>query len=266
MAESDILIADVKGNIGTLTINRPERRNALSPDLLIKLHLTLGEWAKQGAIRVVIITGGAGKAFSSGFDIASIPAGLTPEMEELMKTANPLELALTTVKNFPYPTIAMMNGYAFGAGCNLTVCCDIRIAVDDVSVGMPPAKLGLVYHPEGLRQFIEVVGMARAREIFFSGRTYRGAAVLAMGLVNYLVPRTELEEKTWALAEEIAVNAPLSLRGMKRIFNMLGESAVLGINAAAEADQFIAEAFRSEDLREGQTAFFEKRTPVFKGR
>jgi len=266
MAETEILLQEIKGNIGTLTFNRPERRNALSPELLIKLHLTLREWALQGAIRVVIITGGAGKAFSSGFDIASIPTNLSPEMEALMKTANPLDLALSSVRNFPYPTIAMMNGYAYGAGCNLAVCCDIRIAVDDVSVGMPPAKLGLVYHPEGLRQFIEVVGMARAREIFFSGKTYRGAEVLAMGLVNYLVPRTELEAKTRALAEEIAVNAPISLRGMKRIFNMLGDAAVLGIDAAAEADRFMAEAFRSEDLREGQTAFFEKRKPLFKGR
>jgi len=266
MGEDKVLLKEIKGNVGTLTFNRPERRNAISPDMLVQIHLTLKEWAEQDRVRAVVFTGGEGKAFSSGYDILSIPTEVTEETKEILKASNPLELALHSVKNFPYPTIAMLNGYAFGAGLNTCMCCDIRIAADDVKVGMPPAKLGLVYHPEGLKQFIQVLGMAKTREVFFTGRNYQGRELLDMGLVDHLVPRSELVETTYCMAEEIARNAPLSLKGSKRILNMLEESLALGEEHLAEAERLIADAFNSQDLKEGQTAFIEKRKPKFVGK
>jgi len=260
------LIVERQGYVGTLKLNRPRKRNALSPDLLIRLHLALEAWEQSGEVRVAVITSADDKAFSSGYDILAIPTEMTPEMQELARKHNPLELALGTVKNFAYPTIAMLNGYAFGAGLNLAVCCDIRLGADDIRAGMPPAKLGLVYHPEGLRQFVEVLGLARTREIFFSGRTYQGAQLREMGLVDHLTSRADLAETTYALAGEIAENAPLSLKGTKRILNLLGEGLKLRDDRLKEAETLIVEAFNSEDLKEGQTAFLEKRKPRFTGK
>jgi len=266
MTEQGILLTEIRNYVGTLTFNRPERKNALSPELLLMIHKTLEGWGLSDEVRVVVFTGGSGKAFSSGYDIAAIPTEMNPELAELMKTHNPLELALNTVAQFPNPTIAMMNGYAFGAGLNLAMCCDMRIAQSDISVGMPPAKLGLVYHPEGIRQFIEVVGMAKARDIFFTGRTYKDIEALHMGLVDRLVQAAELTSITYGIAEEIAANAPLSLKGTKKILAMFRDRVRLTEKQIAEADRLIGEAFNSDDLKEGMAAFFEKRKPRFTGR
>lgn len=266
MNEEHILVTDQKEHIGTLVFNRPGRRNALSPELLAKVHLTLREWAAEDNVRAVVITGGAGNIFSSGYDIAAIPTDLTPEIAQILKNSNPLELALNGVRNYPYPTIAMIGGDVFGAGLNLAMCCDIRIGVDTMRAGMPPSRLGLVYHPEGIRQFVEVLGMARAREVFFAARNYRGQDALAMGLVDHIVPAAQLESVTYELARDIASRAPLSLKGMKRIFNIFGDAVVLSDEQVAEAERLIMEAFNSDDLKEGQTAFFEKRKPKFTGR
>ena len=266
MGQSEELLKEIKGNVGTLTFNRPERRNSITPNMLVQIHLTLKEWAEQDTVRAVVFTGGEGKAFSSGYDILSIPTEVTEETKEALRASNPLELGLHSVKNYPYPTIAMVNGYAFGAGVNTCMCCDIRIAADDVKMGMPPAKLGLVYHPEGLRQFIHVLGMARTREIFFTGKTYQGQELLDMGLVDHLVSRAELADTTYRMAEEIAGNAPLSLKGSKRIMNMLEDSLSITEEQLAEAEEMIGHAFNSDDLKEGQTAFIEKRKPKFTGK
>ncbi len=261
----ELLIKEKNGNVGTIIFNRPEKKNSFSPELLIKLHLTLKEWEQNETIRTVVFTGSGDKAFSSGYDILSIPTDLTPEMAEIMKKENPLKLALSSVKNYPFPTIAMMNGYALGAGLNLALCCDMRVGVEDISVSMPPAKLGLIYHPEGFKQFAEVIGMARTKELFFTARKYEGREVKEMGIVDYLVPRSELSATTYALAHEIAGNAPLSLKGSKRILSMLSRAVEFKETDLKEADAIIAQGFDSEDLKEGQLAFIEKRKPVFKG-
>lgn len=261
----DVVVHEIKENVGTIIFNRPEKRNSLTIDLLLKTHLLLEEWKKDGNIRCVIFRGSGDVSFSAGFDILSIPTEMTPELQEFMKSEkNPLEVAFSGIKNFPYPTIAMMNGYAFGAGLNLAVCCDIRIGTLDIKFGMPPAKLGLVYHPEGLKQFIEVLGMPTVREMFFTGHTYQSDEIKRVGLIDVLVERDELETVTHKMAKEISQNAPLALRGTKSILNMIGKGFTLSTKDQKKADQLINESFNSEDLKEGQTAFIEKRKPVFK--
>jgi len=264
--KKEVLIKDIENKVGILKLNRPEKGNSLTPELLVDLHYTLKKWADEDLVRVVVITGNSKKAFSTGYDISAIPTELSPEAAELLKKSNPLELALNSVKNFPFPVIAMVNGYCFGAGLNLIICCDIRIGVDHIKAGMPPAKLGLVYHPEGLSQFIEVIGIPKTREIFFTGRTYNGSEVKDMGFVDHLVPADELHGTVYAMAEEISNNAPFSLKGTKKIINMIGKYSLIGSECVNDAQALITEAFNSDDLKEGQAAFIEKRKPVFTGK
>lgn len=266
MTEANELLIEQRDHIGVITFNRPERRNALSPEMLIRLHELLTQWSDEGTVRVVVLTGAGEKAFSAGYDIRAIPTELTEETARRLRNSNPLELGLGSVKDFPYPTIAMLNGHCFGGALNLALCCDLRIGVDDIAVGMPPARLGVVYPHKGIAQFASVLGMARARELFFTGRTYRGSEALSMGLVNRLVPREDLEAGVFALAEEIAANAPLALRGIKRVLNLIEDGLPLSDESRNEADALFAAALRSDDAKEGQQAFVEKRPPRFRGR
>ena len=260
------LLIEKKGLYAILTFNRPEKRNALSPLLLLRLHQVLQDFSKDDNIRCVIMRGSGDVSFSSGYDIGAIPTKISPKDREALKNRNPLELALNSVKNFQYPTIAMINGYGYGAGFNLCVCCDIRIAADDAKLGMTPAKLGLIYHPGGLQQFIEAFGISKTKEIFFTAKTYKGKELIERGFVDYLIPRNELESFTFKYAEQITENAPLSLKGMKKIINMFGDSMSLNEEMTKKAEEIIKAGFQSDDLKEGQIAFLEKRKPNFTGK
>lgn len=266
MSEDQELLAERRGLVGVITFNRPERRNALTPAMLIELHDALEGWAKRGEVRAVVFTGAGDKAFSAGFDIGAIPTRADPELARRLRETNPLELGLSSVKRFPFPTIAMLGGHCFGAALNLALCCDLRIGSDDTVVGMPPARLGIVYPADGIAQFASVLGMARAREMFLTGRSYRGAEVEKLGVVGRMVARSELTAATFALAEEIAGNAPLALRGLKRMLDLVEAASPLSAEARQESAALMAAALQSEDAREGQRAFAEKRRPRFSGR
>lgn len=262
----DILLVERKDQIGTLIFNRPEKRNSLSPALLIEFHEALEEFAKDNTIRSVVVRGVGDVSFSSGYDIGAIPTTVDPKVQRKLDTQNPLDLALQSIINYPFPVIAMLNGYAFGAGCELAITCDIRIAADDIRMGMPPVKLGLVYSPGGLRRFINTIGLPATKELFFTGRFYDAQRVKELGMVDYMMPRSELEDFTYALAMEMAGNAPLAVSGTKKVLNLLLQSDQLSENDGREAGRIISEAFTSDDLKEGQRAFMEKRKAVFKGK
>ncbi len=261
-----LIAVERRENIAIITLNRPEKYNALTPALMVGLHEALAELAKQDAIRCLVIRGTGDKAFCSGYDLGQLPTSMTPEIAELLKeNPNPLALGLDAITAFPYPVIAMLNGVAIGAGCELAITCDIRIGADDIRMGMPPAKLGLVYAPSGIRKFLDLVGPANTREIFFTAKFVDARRALEMGLVNYLLPRDQLEEFTLGMAADIAEKAPLAVRGMKRIINLLLERGQLDEAGNAEAGTLIASSLTSEDLKEGQRAFLEKRQPFFRG-
>lgn len=258
-----LLMVEKKGFVACLTLHCPEKRNALTPELLTELRATLEGFSTHEDIRCVLIRGSGDKVFSSGYDIAVIPVGREPE--ERQETPEVLLKALEAVKNFPYPVIAMLNGHAFGAGFNLCACCDIRIAAEDVKMGMTPARLGVAYHPDGIRQFIEAFGMARTKEIFYTAQTFQGQDLLQKGLVNHLVPRADLEVFTLAYAQTIARNAPLSLKAIKTTIGLFEKNGALDPDDLDTADQWIQKCFQSRDLKEGRAAFMEKRSPEFTG-
>lgn len=264
--ESNLLLVNRKNNVATLTLNRPAKKNSLSPELIQLLLDTLAELAVDDHIRALVIRGCGEDAFCSGYDIRSLPTRLSGDVREKMKTLNPVESLFSALLGFPYPVLAMINGVAFGAGCELTICCDIRIGDKHIRMGMPPARLGIVYPWSGLQRFVQVIGLKHTREIFFTGRTYNGKRLKEMGLVDYLVPREELETFTLRMAEDIAANAPLALRGTKRVLNLLLQASRPDKDSLAEAESIAEAAFLSEDLKEGQAAFLEKRKPIFKGR
>jgi enoyl-CoA hydratase/carnithine racemase len=230
------------------------------------LAVTLKELAEDNGLRVVILRGAGDKAFCSGFDIGSLPAQTEGDAAQKLQSLDQVERLLQHLVYFPYPVLAMLNGFAFGLGCELAICCDIRIGAEDIRMGMPPAKLGMVYPWTGLQRFVQRVGLQSTKEIFFTGRTYSGPRIQALGLVDYLIPRAELEKFSAGMALEIAQNAPLALKGIKRVINLLMQTNGLDNNQAAEARTIFRDTLSSEDMREGQAAFLEKRKPRFKGK
>jgi enoyl-CoA hydratase/carnithine racemase len=234
--------------------------------MLMEMCDIFTKFSKNDDVRTVVIRGAGDKAFSAGYDISTIPTKEDPDgIQEKLET-DPLELALESVVNYPYPVIAMLNGYAYGAGCELSMCCDIRVAADDTRMGMTPAKLGVVYAPTGIQRFVQIVGLSRTKELFFTGRIFDASMIKDRGLVDYVVPKEELESFTYGLAKEIAGNAPLSLKGTKSILNILMRGEKLKGKDLKEAESFVEQAFHSEDLKEGRVAFLEKRKPQFEGR
>ena len=263
--EDRLLLVTRKDRVVTLILNRPEKKNSLSPELVQLLLQTLQELAADASIRAVVMRGAGSKAFCSGYDIRSLPTGTGGNVHEKLKKLDPVESLFQSVVNYPYPVIAMVNGVALGAGCELALCCDIRIGTDETRIGMPPAKLGLVYPWQGLQRFIQTIGLRSTRELFFTGRTYQGMRSKELGLIDYLVSGDQLESFTYQMAEEIAANAPLALKGTKRIINLLLQSTPLQESSLQEAEAITKSTFLSEDLNEGQLAFIEKRKPNFQG-
>ncbi len=264
--QNRLLLVQRKNNTVTLILNRPEKKNSLTPELVKILLQTLEELSAEDTIRTVVIRGAGDKAFCSGYDIGSLPTSPGDDPHEKLKRLNPVEKLFKTIVDYPFPVIAMLNGVAFGAGCELAVCCDIRIAADNIRIGMPPAKLGLVYPWSGLQRFIQVIGLKSTKEMFFTGRAYEGVRLKEIGLVDYMIPGNKLESFAGRMAEEIAANAPLALKGTKRVLNLLLGAPLLDKRSLTEAESISQTSFHSEDLKEGQRAFLEKRKPLFKGR
>ncbi len=262
--KDDILYARRQGDVATLVLNRPAKKNSLSPQLVEKLGDAIRELETDETVRVLIIRGAGDQAFCAGYDISALPTQLDDGQDKLAQLA-PVEKLFDAIYHFPFPVIAALNGDAFGAGCELALCCDIRIGSDHIRMGMPPAKLGMVYTHKGLRRFINLLGAARTKELFFTARAYPAHQLKAMGMLHYLVPADELENFTYQMAEEIAANAPLSLKGNKRICNLLSAQNPLAPSDQAVANALAQEALNSRDLKEGQRAFLEKRRPRFKG-
>ena len=263
MNDASHLLVEARGPIRTIVINRPEQRNALPPAAWLGLRDVLAQIAADTEARVVVLRGAGNRAFSSGYDIGALRE-LTEQGIVLSTPDDPFEVALAAVVEHPLPIVAMVGGYAVGGGCTLAAGCDVRIVSASARFGMPPAKLGLVYSATELRPFIDLIGPARTKWMFFSGRLIDAAKALQIGLVDEVLPDDELEAYTYTLAEEIAANAPLSVQGTKRIVREMGGPAAPD-DAASRIAAEIERVNRSADLAEGMRAFLEKRRPEFRG-
>ena len=262
MTEEKELIVVRDGAICTLTINNPEKRNALKPTCLYEITETFNALAQDKDVRVVILRGAGEKAFSAGADIIAMP---TRNSSGNKPVAGDSSTASEAITRFPYPTIAMLYGYTLGAGCILAMSCDIRVASTNVKMGIPTSKMGLLSGHRGFKRFLDVLGYSSAMEVFLTGRPYESQECLSMGLVNHLVDHDQMESYTYGLANEITRCAPLSLKGSKYILNRLAENPV---STAEDLETFRAlriEAASSDDHEEAKLAFKEKRVPVFKG-
>ena len=255
------ILVKTEGSICTFTINRPEKRNSLTPEnlrLLAEEFLKLG---KNTETRCVVIKGSGDRAFCSGYDIAAIS-----EEEIAIENDHPLTEAMRAVKSYPLPVIAMINGHAFGAGLELAATCDLRVCVDDAKLAIPPVKLGVTYHYSGIKQFLNLVGPGFTRELFLTGNPVNAERALEKGLVDYIAKRNKLEDLTYGLAEGISENAPLSMISMKKMINIWEEGRPLSEENEELIRSLFAEVRKSGDSREGKKAFLQKRKPVFKGK
>ncbi|MCZ6469712.1 MAG: enoyl-CoA hydratase-related protein [Candidatus Dadabacteria bacterium] len=263
MTELKELIVEEKGAVCTLTFNRPEKRNLLTPGMLLELSTQLERLKEGNKVRCVVIRGSGEKAFSSGYDISALGKN---DMIENHEGKHPVSLAIKSIENFPYPIIAMINGHAFGAGLEIAVTSDIRISTNDCLFGMPPVKLGVVYTYTGVRRFINLIGPGYTKELFLIGDPINAERAERIGLVNFAMPKSKLEEFTYNIASDISENAPLSLKAIKEITNVWQRNQ----NMSPEDEELIrkltTEVQDSEDYKEGQRAFSEKRKPEFKGK
>ena len=250
--------------VARLTLSNPEKRNPLDHDVLDALAVALPELAEGIETRCVVITG-TGRAFSAGYDIGAIP-DQTFERDAEALVAHPFHAAMEAVSAHPYPVLAAINGHCLGGGLELAVRCDLRVCAAGAKLGMPPAKLGLVYGHTGLERFIDVIGVARTRELFLTGRNLSAERAGEIGLVNQVVGDDEVEAASLGLAEEIAANAPLSMTGNKRAIETLARFPRLTPEQERELIELRESCFASDDFREGIRAFAERRKPNWKGR
>jgi enoyl-CoA hydratase/carnithine racemase len=265
LADGKLLIDEPSAGVLRLTISNPAKRNALVHPILDAITATLAESADASAgTRCVIITGAHGM-FSAGYDIGEIPDEEFEERAERL-VAHPFTEAIDALEAFPFPTVAALPGHTIGGGLELALACDLRVAQEDIKLGMPPAKLGLVYSHTGLRRFIDAIGTTRTRELFLLARYIDAPTALAWGLVNRLVVADGLEALTLELAGELAANAPLSQLGNKRVIAaLLRHEGEIPADVEEELIELRRASFASRDMREGMRAFAERRAPRWRG-
>jgi enoyl-CoA hydratase/carnithine racemase len=261
LASGKLLLDEPAPHVTRLRISNPAKRGALDHEILD----TLAETVKGLDARCLVITGDE-KMFSAGYDIGNLDEQNFSERSEKL-VAHPFHAALEVIEAYEFPVIASLNGHAIGGGLELALTADIRIAARGIKVGMPPAKLGLIYSHTGLKKFLDVIGLAHTSELFFSGRNIDSDRASAIGLVNHVVEAGELDDLVGSLAAEIAANAPISLRGNKRIIRTLrGAEFELPEDLERELIELRESCFYTEDFREGVRAFGEKRAPDWKDR
>lgn len=248
------------GGVAVVTIDRPEKRNALNAAVRRELVRAVDELERDAAVRVLVLTGAGDRAFVAGADIGEFAERTPLEQREAMTGTRAFEAVAACGK----PTIAMINGFALGGGCELALACDVRVAADTAQLGQPEVNLGIIPGGGGTQRLPRVVGMGQAMRLVLSGDLVDAAEALRIGLVDLVYPAAELRERTLELAGRIAAKSPVALRIAKAAIRAAAEMP-MSAGLAYETELFVT-CFGSEDRREGVSAFLEKRPADFPGR
>lgn len=248
-----------------LTLNRPQKRNALSQDMLMALGEALEKAADDSSLRVVIVHGAGDKAFCSGIDVGLLFEHLSanPTGERLRKVQRHIQNLFTRLEELEKPTIAAIEGVCMGGGLELALACDLRVASSDARFGFPEARIGMIPDVGGTVRMARLVGPSLAKEWVMTGRQYSCARALELGLINELVVPGDALVRAKNLGRELAASAPLAVGWAKRVVDRsLGMSTRDGLELEQDA---MTELLPSDDLKEGALAFLEKRPAKFKG-
>lgn len=260
--KTDKMISKVENGIGWMILNNPERHNAISLEMWEAALEIMAEFSANPEVRVMVLTGAGTKAFASGADISKFKDE-RQEAESVARYQTTTQKAYSAIQAMAIPTIAMVRGYCIGGGTAVAVCCDIRICTEGAKFGVPAAKLGLGYGVGRAQPLVDLVGPAFAKEMFFTGRHFDAREAERMGLVNRVVPDDQIEAVVVEMARTIADNAPLTVRCSKLVVGEVMKDAQVRDIAATE--RAVEACFASNDYKEGQTAFMEKRKPRFTG-
>lgn len=260
MPNYETILVEKRDAVAVVTINRPDKLNALNFKVHLEAVAALDELKADPAVRVLIITGAGEKSFVAGADISEF-AGQTP----VSQRAGFLERTLfNSLENFPKPVIAMVNGFCLGGGCELALACDIRLVSEKARFGQPEINLGIIPGGGGTQRLTRLVGEGKSMELILTGDLIDAATAFDLGLVNHVYAPDELEAKTMEMANKIAEKSPIALQMAKEAVKLAARSN-LDEGLRREIDLF-AICFSTEDKEEGVAAFLEKRKPVFQGK
>jgi enoyl-CoA hydratase len=260
MSNYETILVEKRDSVAIITINRPDKLNALKSQVHIEGVHALDELKKDNEIRVVVITGAGQKAFVAGADISEF-VGQTPITQ---RNGFQERTLFNTIDSFPKPVIAMINGFCLGGGNELALACDIRVCSENARFSQPEINLGIMCGGGGTQRLTRLIGEGRAMEMVLTGDMIDASKALHFGLVNYVYTTEELEPKTMELANKIAEKAPIALQLSKEAVKFASRSN-LDEGLRREVDLF-AICFSTEDKQEGVSAFLEKRKPNFKGK
>ena len=260
MSDFETILLEKRGKVAVLTINRPDKLNALSSDVHKEGIHALEELKTDDSVRVLVITGAGEKSFIAGADISEFAGKTAAEQRDVMNSPS----FFNSLDNFPKPVIAMINGFCLGGGCELALACDIRTASDKAKLGQPEINLGIIPGGGGTQRLTNLIGEGRSMEMILTGDMIDAETAKTFGLVNHVFKVEELEEETFKMADKIAEKAPIALQMAKEAVKLASRST-LDEGLRREVDLF-AICFSTEDKEEGVSAFLEKRKPQFKGK
>jgi len=259
MSEFETILLSIEDGVATITVNRPDKRNALNAAVRREVGSALDQIRDDTNVRVVVFTGAGEKAFIAGADIGEFAQRTPLEQRAVMSGA----VVFETIAEFPKPTIAMINGFALGGGCELAIACDLRIAAYSARLGQPEIKLGIIPGGGGTQRLPRMIGPGQAMRLILTGELISAEEAARIGLVDLVVEDAELVPRTMDIARTMAQHSPVAVQLAKNAIRAALETP-LSAGLRYERELFIT-AFASDDKREGISAFLEKRAPNFRG-